>query len=326
METRRLGLSGLQVSALGLGCLGMSDFYGGRDEKESVATLNMAIDRGVTMLDTADFYGEGANEELIGRVVRERSEEMVVASKFGMVKDDRGHFTRVCGRPEYVREACDASLKRLGLDVIGLYYLHRVDPEVPIEETIGAMADLVATGKVMYLGLSEAAPATVRRAHAVQPISALQSEYSLWSRDPEGGILSVLRELDIGLVPYSPLGRGFLTGQITATDDLEAGDYRRTAPRFQDDALRKNLELVDEIKTIATDKNCSAAQLALAWVLAQGDNIVPIPGTKRRKYLEDNLGALDVTLDDADLRRIDAVLPPGVARGSRANDLTSMNR
>ena len=326
MEMRKLGRQGLEVSALGLGCLGMSDFYAGRDEAESVATLSLALDRGVTLLDTSDMYGAGANEELVGRVVRERREWVVVATKFGMVRGQDGRWRDVCGRPDYVRQACDASLRRTGLDVIDLYYQHRVDPEVPIEETVGAMAELVTSGKVKYLGLSEAAPATVRRAHAVHPISALQTEYSLWSRDPEAEILPAVRELGIGFVPYSPLGRGFLTGQIRSPDDLAPDDYRRTAPRFQGEAFAKNLDLVKEVETMAADKGCSPAQLALAWVLAQGDDVVPIPGTKRRTYLEDNLGALDVTLDEADLKRIDAIMPPGAAEGPRGSDMASMNR
>ena len=317
METRKLGQQGLEVSALGLGCMGMSDFYGGRDEAEAVATINRALDLGVTFLDTADMYGVGANEELVGRVVRERRDWIVVATKFGNVRGADGSFKGVNGRPDYVRAACDASLKRTGLDVIDLYYQHRVDPDVPIEETVGAMADLVSAGKVKYLGLSEAAPATIRRAHAVHPITALQTEYSLWSRDVEDQVLPTVRELGIGFVPYSPLGRGFLTGQFKTPDDLDEGDSRRNHPRFQGEAFQKNLDLVAAIGAMAADKGCSPAQLALAWVLRQGEDIVPIPGTKRRKYLEDNLGALDVELNDADLARIDQILPPGVAEGTR---------
>ena len=305
--------------------MGMSDFYAGRDEAESVATINLALDRGVTLLDTADMYGVGANEELVGRVVRERREWVVVATKFGIVRGADGSMRGIDGRPEYVREACDASLRRSGLDVIDLYYQHRVDPEVPIEETVGAMAELVAAGKVRYLGLSEAAPETIRRAHAVHPISALQTEYSLWSRDPEDAILPTVRELGIGFVPYSPLGRGFLTGQIKTPDDLANDDTRRNHPRFQGEAFQRNLDLVAAITAIATEKGCTAAQLALAWVLAQGSDIVPIPGTKRRRYLEDNLGALDVALEDADLARIDAVLPPGAASGMRYPATTMAN-
>jgi len=320
METRKLGQQGLEVSALGLGCMGMSDFYGSRDETESIATINRALDLGVTFLDTADMYGVGANEELVGRVVRERREWIVVATKFGNVRGSDGSFKGINGRPDYVRSACDASLKRTGLDVIDLYYQHRVDPDVPIEETVGAMADLVRAGKVKYLGLSEAAPATIRRAHAVHPITALQTEYSLWSRDVEDQILPTVRELGIGFVPYSPLGRGFLTGQFKTPDDLDAGDTRRNHPRFQGAAFQKNLDLVAAIDTMAADKGCTPAQLALAWVLRQGEDIVPIPGTKRRKYLEDNLGALDVELSDADLARIDDILPPGAAQGTRYPD------
>ncbi len=317
METRKLGRQGLEVSALGLGCMGMSDFYGARDEAESVATINRALDLGVTFLDTADMYGVGTNEELIGRAVRERRERVVVATKFGNVRGLNGSFRGVNGHPDYVRQACDASLRRLGLDVIDLYYQHRVDPAVPIEDTVGAMAALVTAGKVKYLGLSEASPATIRRAHAVHPITALQTEYSLWTRDPEAEILPTVRELGIGFVPYSPLGRGFLTGQFKSPDDLAPGDSRRNHPRFQGAAFAKNLDLLEAVQAIAADKACTPAQLALAWVLAQGGEIVPIPGTKRRKYLEDNLGALTVTLDQADLRRIDDVLPPGTATGMR---------
>jgi len=320
METRKLGQQGLEVSALGLGCMGMSDFYGSRDEAESIATINRALDLGVTFLDTADMYGVGANEELVGRVVRERREWIVVATKFGNVRGSDGSFKGINGRPNYVRSACDASLKRTGLDVIDLYYQHRVDPDVPIEETVGAMADLVRAGKVKYLGLSEAAPATIRRAHAVHPITALQTEYSLWSRDVENQILPTVRELGIGFVPYSPLGRGFLTGQFKTPDDLDAGDTRRNHPRFQGEAFQNNLDLVAAIGTMAADKGCTPAQLALAWVLRQGEDIVPIPGTKRRKYLEDNLSALDVELSDADLARIDDILPPGAAQGTRYPD------
>jgi aryl-alcohol dehydrogenase-like predicted oxidoreductase len=317
MKMRKLGSQGLEVSALGLGCMGMSEFYAGRDDAESVATINRALDLGVTFLDTADMYGVGANEELVGRVVRERREWVVVATKFGNVRGADGSFQGISGRPDYVRQACDASLKRMGLDVIDLYYQHRVDPEVPIEETVGAMAELVTAGKVRYLGLSEAGPATIRRAHAVHPITALQTEYSLWSRDPEEEILATVRELGIGFVPYSPLGRGFLTGQFKSPDDLPANDYRRHAPRFQGEAFAKNLELVTAVEAMAADKGCTPAQLALAWVLAQGEDIVPIPGTKRRKYLEDNLGALEVTLSEAELARIDEILPPGAATGTR---------
>ncbi len=317
MQSRKLGQQGLEVSALGLGCMGMSDFYGDRDEAEALATIDRALDLGVTFLDTADMYGVGANEELVGRAVRERREWVVVATKFGNVRGADGSFRGVNGHPDYVRQACDASLKRLGLDVIDLYYQHRVDPTVPIEDTVGAMAELVTAGKVKYLGLSEASPATIRRAHAVHPISALQTEYSLWSRDPEEEILPTVRELGIGFVPYSPLGRGFLTGQFSSPEDLAEGDTRRNHPRFRDEAFAKNLALVEAIRAMAADKGCTPAQLALAWVLAQGDDIVPIPGTKRRSYLEDNLGSLAVSLTTEDLSRIDEILPPGAAEGQR---------
>jgi aryl-alcohol dehydrogenase-like predicted oxidoreductase len=317
MEMRKLGSQGLEVSALGLGCMGMSDFYAGRDEAEAVATIHRALDLGVTFLDTADMYGVGRNEELVGRVVRERKEWVVVATKFGNVRGEDGSFKGVNGHPDYVRSACEASLRRSGLDVIDLYYQHRVDPNVPIEDTIGAMAELVSQGKVRYLGLSEAAPETIRRAHAVHPISALQTEFSLWSRDVEDEILPTVRELGIGFVPYSPLGRGFLTGQFKRPEDLAPDDARRNHPRFQGEAFHKNLDLVAEIEAIAAEKGCTPAQLALAWVLHQGDDIVPIPGTKRRSYLEDNLGALNVTLGPDDLARIDQVLPKGAAVGMR---------
>ena len=317
MISRKLGSQGLEVSALGLGCMGMSEFYAGRDDVESARTIEHAIDLGVTLFDTADMYGVGHNEELLGRVLRGRGERVTVATKFGNVRGEDGSFRGINGRPDYVRAACDASLKRLGLDVIDLYYQHRVDPEVPIEETVGAMAGLVAAGKVRFLGLSEAAPETIRRAHAVHPISALQTEYSLWSRDPEDAILPTCRELGIGFVPYSPLGRGFLTGAFRTPDDLPADDYRRHSPRFQGEAFADNLKLVAEIEAMAAEKGCTPGQLALAWVLAQGDDLVPIPGTKRRAYLEENVAALDIVLSAAELERIDKVIPPGAASGTR---------
>lgn len=328
MQTRSLGRQGLQVSALGLGCMGMSDFYGTRDETESVAALNHAIDRGITFLDTADMYGTGKNEELVGRVVRDRREHIIVATKFGNMRAPDGTFQGVNGHPDYVRSACDASLSRLGLDVIDLYYQHRVDPDVPIEETVGAMAELVAAGKVRYLGLSEAAPGTIRRAHAVHPITALQTEYSLWTREVEAEILPTCRELEIGFVPYSPLGRGFLTGKITSPDDLVEGDSRRNHPRFQGEAFGRNLDLAASVADLAGRKGCSPAQLALAWVLAQGDDIVPIPGTKRRTYLDDNLGALEVELSPDEISAISAALPAGAAEGDRypAASMASVGR
>ncbi len=316
METRKLG-QGLEVSAMGLGCMGMSDFYGGRDESEAIATVHRALELGVTLLDTADIYGMGRNEELVGRAIRGQRDRVVIATKFGNVRNPDGTFKGVNGKPEYVRQSCDASLRRLGVDVIDLYYQHRVDPDTPIEDTVGAMAALVREGKVRWLGLSEAAPQTIRRAHAVHPIAALQTEYSLWSREPEDDILPTVRELGIGFVAYSPLGRGFLTGRIKRIDDLEADDYRRTSPRFQGDNFQHNLRLADEINAMASEQRCAPSQLALAWVLAQGNDIVPIPGTKRRNYLEENVGALDLKLAAGDVARIDRAIPPGAASGER---------
>lgn len=327
MKKRKLG-AGPEVSAIGLGCMGMSEFYGGRDDNEAVSTIHHAIDIGVTFLDTANMYGVGHNEMLVGRAVAGKRDQVVIATKFGNVRGEDGSFRGINGRPEYVRQACEASLKRLKLDVIDLYYQHRVDPNTPIEETVGAMADLVRQGKVRWLGLSEAAPATIRRAHAEHPITALQTEYSLWSRDPEDEILPTVRELGIGLVPYSPLGRGFLTGQIKSIDDLAPDDYRRQSPRFQGENFQKNLELLREIEAIAADKGCAPSQLALAWVLAHGNDIVPIPGTKRRKYLDLNVAAVDLQLTRDDLDRIDRVMPAGVAAGTRyaTPQMAALNR
>lgn len=317
MQKRKLGRAELEVSALGLGCMGMSEFYAGRDEGESIATIHRALEIGVNFLDTADMYGPFTNEELVGRAIKGRREEVVLATKFGNMRGEAGEFLGVNGRPEYVRAACEGSLRRLNVETIDLYYQHRVDPNTPIEETVGEMSRLVEEGKVRHLGLSEAAAETIRRAHAVHPITALQTEYSLWSREPEDGLLDVCRELGIGFVPYSPLGRGFLTGQLKNFDDLAPDDYRRNAPRFQGENFQKNLELVGRIEEIAAEKSCTPAQLALAWVLKQGEDVVPIPGTKRRKYLEENVAALEVEITAEDLKRIDEIAPRGVAAGTR---------
>lgn len=317
MERRTLG-QGLAVSELGLGCMGMSEFYGSGSEAESIATIHRALELGIDFLDTADMYGPFTNERLVGRAIADRRDGVIVATKFGNARGENGEFLGIRGDPDYVRQACDASLQRLGVDHIDLYYQHRVDPGVPIEETVGAMAELVKAGKVRYLGLSEAGPETIRRAHAVHPIAALQTEWSLWTRDvEENGVLATVRELGIGFVAYSPLGRGFLTGRFTSFDDLPADDYRRNSPRFQGENFGKNLDLVREVEAIAREKGVTPSQLALAWVLAQGDDVVPIPGTKRVKYLEENAGGAEVELSADDLRRIDEVFPVGAAAGTR---------
>ncbi|MFL6248093.1 MAG: aldo/keto reductase [Thermoanaerobaculia bacterium] len=326
MQTRTLGTQGLTVSAMGLGCMGMSEFYGASNEDEAIATIHRALDLGITFLDTADMYGPFTNEKLVGKAIRDRRDRVVVATKFGNMRGEDGAFLGVNGRPDYVRKSCDDSLQRLGIDVIDLYYQHRVDTKTPIEETVGAMKELVTAGKVRYLGLSEAAPATIRRAHAVHPISALQTEYSLWSRDPEDEILPTVRELGIGFVAYSPLGRGFLTGRIKSIDDLEENDYRRRSPRLQGDNFRKNLDVVAKIEEIAREKNVTPSQLAIAWVLHRGNDIVPIPGTKHVRYLEENAGGLDVKLSADEMRRIDEVAPKGITAGDRYPDMSTVNR
>ncbi len=317
MEQRTLGRQGLKVSAQGLGCMGMSEFYGAGDEKESISVIHRALELGVNFLDTADMYGPFTNEKLVGKAIAGRRDQFIVATKFANMRGEDGSFLGISGRPDYVHKACDASLKRLGIDHIDLYYQHRVDPNVPIEETVGAMAQLVKQGKVRYLGLSEAAPDTIRRAHKEHPISALQTEYSLWSRDPEEDIFPTIRELGIGFVAYSPLGRGFLTGRYRSFEDLEPNDWRRNNPRFQGENFTKNLQLVDKLNELAARKNVKASQLAIAWVMARGQDLVPIPGTKQVKYLEENIAAAGLQLSPEELREIDTIAPKGVAAGTR---------
>jgi aryl-alcohol dehydrogenase-like predicted oxidoreductase len=327
MHTRRLGGRGLEVSAQGLGCMGMSEFYGPTDEAEAVATIQRALELGVSFLDTADIYGPFTNERLVGRAIAGRRDEVVLATKFGNQRRDDGSWVGVNGRPEYVRAACDASLERLGVDHVDLYYQHRVDKTVPIEETVGAMADLVGAGKVRHLGLSEASPTTIRRAHAVHPITALQTEYSLWAREPEAEILPTVRELGIGFVPYSPLGRGFLAGRFRSANDLrDEGDFRSRHPRFRGENLERNLEILERVEAIARDKGVSPAQLVLAWVMAQGPDVVPIPGTKRRRYLEENVAAAALELTADDLRRLDEAAPVGTTAGDRYADMSTIDR
>jgi aryl-alcohol dehydrogenase-like predicted oxidoreductase len=325
MQRRKLGQQGLEVSAEGLGCMGMSEFYGEADEGEAIATIHRALELGVDFLDTADMYGPFTNEKLVGRAIADRRDQVVLATKFGNQRGEDGSFLGISGSPEYVRSACDASLDRLGVDTIDLYYQHRVDQTVPIEETVGAMAELVEQGKVRYLGLSEASPETIRRAHEVHPISALQTEYSLWTRDPEERILPTIRELGIGFVPYSPLGRGFLSRRFESPEDLPEDDFRRHNPRFQGENWQRNMELVERIEEIASEKGVKPGQLALAWVMAQGDDVAPIPGTKRRSYLEENVAAVEIDLNEDDMRRIDAAAPVGAAAGERYPNMSSID-
>ena len=325
MRMRKLGSQGLEVSELGLGCMGMSEFYGRADEGEAVATIHRALDLGIHLIDTADMYGPYTNEKLVGRAIAGRRDEVILATKFGLVRTENGRRS-INGRPAYVRAACDASLQRLGVDHIDLYYLHRVDPNTPIADTVGAMAELVRAGKVRYLGLSEAAPQTIWRAHAVHPISALQTEYSLWTRDPEDEILPTVRALGIGFVAYSPLGRGFLSGRIRSLDDLDKDDFRRFNPRFQGDNFTRNLDLVNQVRAVATEKGVTPSQLALAWVLSRGADVIPIPGTTRRSHLEENLGALEIDLTPEDLDRIESAFPKGATAGDRYPDMSTVNR
>lgn len=325
MKTRKIGGSALEAGAIGLGCMGMSEFYGASDEREAINTIHKALDLGMNLLDTADMYGVGENEKLVGKAIAGKRGEVIIATKFGSVRNAEGEFLGVSGRPEYVKKACEASLKRLGVEAIDLYYQHRVDPDTPIEETIGAMSDLVREGKIRYIGMSEAAAATIRRAHAIHPIAAVETEYSLWSRDVEDEILPTCRELGIGFVAYSPLGRGFLTGQIQKTDDFAPDDFRRFLPRFQGENFKKNLVLVEHIKELANQKGCKPSQLALAWLLAQGEDVIPIPGTKRIRYLEENIGAVDVQLTDSELQYMNEIAPKDVAIGDRYGDMEGIN-